>query len=73
MIEIKTTSNERRPQIIKSLISQQLLIGSYSNLKLKLRGPNHTKKMIEIKMTFNGRGHQIIKSLIPQQLLIVKN
>jgi hypothetical protein len=31
----------RRPQNIKSGISQQLRIGSYSNLKLKLIWPNH--------------------------------
>ena len=34
---MKTTSNGRRPQNIKSGISQQPLIGSYSNFKLSLR------------------------------------
>ena len=43
MLETKTTSNGRRPQNIKSGISQQPLIGSFSNLKLKLRGPNQIK------------------------------
>ena len=43
-LQWKTTSNGRRPQNNKSGISQQLLIGSFSNLKLKLRGPNQNKK-----------------------------
>ena len=38
------TSHERRPQNIKSGISQQPLVGSYSNFKLKLWGPNHILK-----------------------------
>ena len=33
----KATKNGRRPQNIKSWISQQLLIESFSNFKLKLR------------------------------------
>ena len=37
---MKMTSNGRRPPNIKSWISQQPLIGSSSNFKLKLRGPN---------------------------------
>ena len=37
IFKMKTTSNGRRPQNIKSGISQQPLIGSYSNFKLKLR------------------------------------
>ena len=36
-LKIKTTSNGRRPQNIKSGISQQPLIGSHSNFKLKLK------------------------------------
>ena len=40
MLEMKTTSNGRWPQNIKSWISQQPLIGSSSNFKLKLRGQN---------------------------------
>ena len=34
--QIENDSNGRRPQNIKCRISQQPLIGSYSNLKLKL-------------------------------------
>ena len=43
MLETNMTSNGRRPQNIKSGISQQPPIGSFSNLKLKLRGPNQIK------------------------------
>ena len=43
MLETKMTTNGRRPQNIKSRISQQPLIGSSSNLKLKLRGSNQNK------------------------------
>ena len=34
--QMKTTSSGRRPQNMESGISQQPLVGSYSNLKLKL-------------------------------------
>jgi hypothetical protein len=44
MIHMKTTTNGRRPQNIKSWISQQPMIRSSSNFKLKLRGPNQNKK-----------------------------
>jgi hypothetical protein len=47
MLEMKTTSNGRRPQNIKSGISQQPLIGSSSNFKLKLRGPHKNKKCLK--------------------------
>ena len=47
MLEMKTTSNGRRPQNIKSWISQQPLIGSSSNFKLKLRGPNKNIKCLK--------------------------
>jgi hypothetical protein len=70
MLEMKTTSNGRRPQNIKSWISQQPLIGSSSNLKLKLRGPNKNIKLLEMKTTSNGRRPQNIKSWIPQQPII---
>ena len=65
------TPNGRRPQNIKSGISQWLLIRSSSNFKLKLRGPNRNKKIIvEMKTTSNGRRPQNIKSWISQQPLI---
>ena len=41
------TSNGRRPPNIKSWISQQPLIGSSSNFKLKLRGPNQNQKYLK--------------------------
>ena len=41
---MKMTSLGRQPTIIKSGISQQPLIGSCSDLKLKLRWPNHIFK-----------------------------
>ena len=47
MLEIKTTCNGRQPQNIKSWISQQPLIGSSSNFKLKLRGPNKNNKCLK--------------------------
>ena len=56
-------SMESRFQIIKSGISQQLPIRSYSNYKLELRGPNQNGKVQKSK-TRN------IKSGIYQQPLI---
>jgi hypothetical protein len=44
-LEMKTTSNGRWPQNIKSWLSHQPLIGSSSNFKLILRGPNQYKKI----------------------------
>jgi hypothetical protein len=44
---MKTTSNGRQPQNIKSWISQQSLIGSSSNFKLQLRGPNKNNKCLK--------------------------
>ena len=81
MLEMKTTSNGRRPQNIKSWISQQPLIGSSSNFKLKLRGPNQNQKYmkwrrppmeddLQWKTTSNGRRPPNIKSWISQQPLI---
>ena len=63
---MKTTSNGRRPQNVKSWISQQPLIGSSWNFKLKPRGPNQNEKClqwrwplmegdVQWKMTSNGR------------------
>jgi hypothetical protein len=39
-LQWKTTSNGRRHKSIENWVSQQLLIGSYSNFELKLKGPN---------------------------------
>jgi hypothetical protein len=61
MLKMKKTSTGRRPQNIKSGISQQPPVRSYSNLTLKLRLPNETLQMFHIKMTSNGRGPQISK------------
>jgi hypothetical protein len=69
-LQWKTTSNGRWPQNMKSIksqylvrmtskyeirISHQLLVGSYSNLKLKLMGSNQSVQRYEIKMTSYGR------------------
>jgi hypothetical protein len=55
LLEMNKTSNGRRPQNIDSGISQQPLIGSSSNLKLKLWGLNKKEKLIVIKTALNGR------------------
>ena len=60
-LQWKNTSNGRWPQNIKSVISQQLLIGSFSNLKLKHRGPNQNWKLLTMKTTSNGSWPQNIK------------
>jgi hypothetical protein len=52
---MKMTSNRRRPQNMKTGISQQPLVGSYSNLKLKLIGSNQSKQKYKMNMTSNGR------------------
>ena len=52
---MKTNSDGRRYQKIKSGIYQEPLIGSSSNFKLKLRGPNQNRKLLEMKTTSNGR------------------
>ena len=62
--KIKSAWNEddlqwKQPQNIKSWISQQPLVGSSSNFKLKLRGPYNFKKN-EMKITSNGRRPQIL-------------
>ena len=70
MPEMNTTSNGRRPQKLKSWISQQPLIGSSSNLKHKFRGTKPKSKMLEMKTMSNGRWPQNIKGWISQQPLI---
>jgi hypothetical protein len=71
----KTTSN------IKSEISQQLLVGSSPNFKLRPIWPKRTLQMFQMKTTSNGRWPQMeddlkwkttsnIKSEISQQLLV---
>ena len=49
----KTTSN------IKSEISQQLLVGSSPNFKLRLMWPKQTLQMFQMKMTSNERRPQM--------------
>ena len=66
----KTLSIGRWPQIIKSGISQQPLIRSSSNFKLKIRGPNQNLILLKKKTTSNERWPQNIKSGISQLLLI---
>ena len=62
---LKTTSKN-----MKSGISQQPLIKSFSIFKPELRGQNQNGKVQERKTTFNGGRYQIIKSGISQQLPI---
>ena len=57
----KTTSN------IKSEISQQLLVGSSPNFKLRLIWPKHTFQMFQMQTTLNGRGPQMEDYLIYQK------
>ena len=49
------TSNGRWPQNMKSGISQQPLVGSYSNFKLKPIGSNQGVQRYQLKMTCSGR------------------
>ena len=63
-LQWKTTSN------IESAISQQPLIGSSSNFKLKLRGPKQNQKMLQMKTTSDGRRPKHIESGISQQPLV---
>ena len=58
-----------QPQIIKSGISQQPSIVSYSNFKLNLIWPTQNCKFLEMKTTYNGRRPQKIISGISQQPL----
>ena len=80
-LQLKTTSNGRRPQNIKIWISQQPLIGFSLFFKLKLRGPNQNQKCLkqrwppmeddlQWKTTSKERQPQNIKSWISQQPLI---
>jgi hypothetical protein len=62
-------------QIIQNGITHQPLVGSSSNLELKLREPNHDGiklecKKYQMKTTSNGRRPQNIKSRISQQPLV---
>ena len=59
MALMKATSNGRIPQNIESGISQQPLIGSSSNVILKLMGPNQNWILLEIKTIANGRRPQV--------------
>jgi hypothetical protein len=63
-LEMKTTSDGRQHQNIKSEISQQPLLGYSSNFELKIRGPNQNKIWLEMKMTSIVRRRQNIKSEI---------
>ena len=51
MLEMNTTYNGRRPQKMKSWISQQPLTRSSSNFKFMQRGPNVNKTFLEMKTT----------------------
>ena len=55
MLEMEMTTIGRRPTNIASGISQQALVRSSPNLKLKHRWPNQNLQMLEMMMTTNGR------------------
>jgi hypothetical protein len=61
---MKTTSDGRQHQNMKSGISQQPVLGFSSNFKHKFRGPNQNKIWLEMKTTSNVRRPQNIKSEI---------
>ena len=63
---MKTTSHGRRLQNIQGEISQQTLIKSFSNFKLKLRWVNFNVQILKMKMTSNGRLPQKNKSGLSQ-------
>jgi hypothetical protein len=73
MFDMKMTTNGSRPQIFEREVSQQPLVRSYPNWKLKLWQPNRTLQILEIKTTTNGRQPQIIESGIYQQPLVESN
>jgi hypothetical protein len=64
---MKTTSNGRRPQKVQSGVSQQPLIGLFSNFKLKFGDQTERKHGrqpqmeddLKWKMTSNGRRPQM--------------
>jgi hypothetical protein len=59
-----------RTAYIESWLSQQPLVGSYPNFKLRLRWPKQSVQILQLKMTSHGRRPQNIRSGISQQLLI---
>ena len=61
MLEMETTYKRRQPQNIKSWISQQPLIGSTSNFKLKLRGPNQNQKCLKRRGPTMGNDLKLLK------------
>jgi hypothetical protein len=63
-------SNGRQPQNIKSGTSHQPFIGSYSNLKLRLRWSNQGVQILQMKTTSHGRRPQNSKNGISHQPLI---
>ena len=58
---MKMTLNGSRPHNRKSGISQQPLIGSSSNFKLKPKRPNQNYKLLAMKMTSMADDLKIIK------------
>ena len=61
MLEMKKTSNRRRPQNIKSWISLQPMARSFSNFKLKVRGPNQNHKWLKERQPPMEEDLKIIK------------
>ena len=67
---MKMTSNGKQFRNIKTGISQQPFIGSYSKFKGRLRRPMQDVQIPQIKMTSHGIQPQNIKSEISQHQLI---
>ena len=69
-LSCKTISHGIQPSEWKIGISQQTLVGSFPNLKLRLRGQSQMLWKIKMKMTFHGRQPQKWKIGISQQPLV---
>ena len=72
-LQWKTTSNGRWPQIIKSGISQQPLIGSYSIMKHNLIWPKNILSCFKWWRPLTKDDLKILKREISQQPLIGTN
>jgi hypothetical protein len=57
-LQWNTTTNGRGPQNMKSEISQETLVGSYSNLKTETMGSNQSVQRYQMETTSSGRRPQ---------------
>ena len=61
---MKTTSNGRPPENIKCGISQQPLIGSYSNFKLRLRRPKQSVQILQCRQPHRKDNLKILTTTV---------